>query len=54
MSKSDDIDCQICEKRHNLNNCPMVKKNADMTLVFCEACGVHYTDKCPNHVAKKV
>ena len=48
MSK-DDIDCRICEKRHHMDRCPMVKVKQEMILVFCERCGCYYTDGCPNH-----
>lgn len=54
MSNPEDIDCQICSKRHHRDTCPMVKKMPEMTLVFCDLCGCHYTDKCPNHGARKI
>ncbi len=47
---SDDIiECRICNKRHHMDKCPMVKQLDPMTLVFCKGCGIHYNGGCDKH-----
>lgn len=56
MSNSDIIECRICNKKHPMDKCPMVRVLDPIEIWYCETCGVHYTNGCkdPAHVQVRI